>query len=303
MLVERFGEDMAARAVGDKIKIARRRRMRGGFKRGAARIGDRSRRETVDGVGVVGRPLLDLAAQDRPAERRFAADEAVDDRGIRLKAHALAQPIDEHGGDARPLLVLARLLFNDRRKRHQFIGRAQRQVRRALRPDRFERLALILLHLGEETSPRVAARIFVCLRQQSAFLRQIDDIARQQFGLFQFLHNLFRRQAFRNGHAVHDLTAGGDLIDHVAQADVFLEAVFARLQLAELAFENQPQLHERRIGDDAFALELRDDLEQVAAGRNIDDLVGRERARLLQLVRRGDDAEDAGDQRDKHKTQ
>ncbi len=60
MLVERFGEDMTARAVGDKIEIARRRRMRGGFKRGAAGIGDRSRRKAVDGVGVVRRPLLDL---------------------------------------------------------------------------------------------------------------------------------------------------------------------------------------------------------------------------------------------------
>ena len=166
-----------------------------------------------------------------------------------------------------------------------------------------ERLALILLHLREETRPRVAAREFIGLRQQSAFLRQVDDIARQQFGLFQLLHNLFRSQTFRNGHAVHDLAAGGDLIDHVAQADVFLEAIFAGLQLAELAFENDPELHERRIGDDAFALELGDDLKQVAARRNIDDLVGRERPGFFQLVHGGDDAEDAGDKRDEHETQ
>ena len=102
---------------------------------------------------------------------------------------------------------------------------------------------------------------------------------------------------------MHDLAAGGDLVDHVAQADVFLEGVFARLQLAELAFENEPELHERRIGDDAFALELGDDLKQVAARRNIDDLVGRERSGFFQLVHGGDDAEDAGDQRDEHETQ
>ena len=102
---------------------------------------------------------------------------------------------------------------------------------------------------------------------------------------------------------MHDLAAGGDLIDHVAQADVFLEAIFAGLQLAELAFENDPELHERRIGDDAFALELGDDLKQVAARRNIDDLVGRERPRFFQLVHGGDDAEDAGDKRDEHETQ
>ena len=80
MLVEGFGEDVAARAVSDKIKIARRRRMRRRFKSGPAGVGDRSRRQTVDGVCIVRRPFFDLGAQDRPTKRRLAADQPVDDR-------------------------------------------------------------------------------------------------------------------------------------------------------------------------------------------------------------------------------
>jgi len=53
MLLVGLGEDMAASAVGDEVKM----RVRAGLVRPlerTARIGDRARRQTVDLIGVIG---------------------------------------------------------------------------------------------------------------------------------------------------------------------------------------------------------------------------------------------------------
>src|SRR5215471_12066265 len=132
MLVVVFREDVPANAVGDEIEILGARRIGGRLERGAARIADRPRRQAVDDVGVVRRRLALLALGDRVAEGAFAAGEAVDDGGIGLQLHLRLEPVDEHGGDARALLVAAGLLLDDRGEDDQFLRRLERQARRAV---------------------------------------------------------------------------------------------------------------------------------------------------------------------------
>src|SRR5580704_5089776 len=107
MLLVGFCERMAAAAVGCEIEFTRARRIGGGFECGAARIGNRTGRQTVDEIGVVGRGLLDLTLHDWPTQRTLSSDQSVDDSGVRLQPHPLFQPVDEYGGDARALFRLA----------------------------------------------------------------------------------------------------------------------------------------------------------------------------------------------------
>src|SRR5262249_1875965 len=107
MLVEALGKAVPAGAVGDEEKLLGARRVGGGFERRAAWVGDRSRRQAVDHIRVVPGLEVDIRARDRTAEAAFAADDAVDDRRVRLQLHALLETIDEHGRDPGALLGLA----------------------------------------------------------------------------------------------------------------------------------------------------------------------------------------------------
>src|SRR5690606_30990057 len=60
MLFVGFREGVAAVAVGDEIELLGARRIGGRLQRRTSRIGDRTRRQPLDDVGVVGRRLLDL---------------------------------------------------------------------------------------------------------------------------------------------------------------------------------------------------------------------------------------------------
>ena len=134
---------MAARAVGDEVEFLRARGIGHSFERGASGIGDRARRQAVDRVSVVGRPLLELGRENAATQSAAPADEAVDDRRIGLKAHPLVEAIDEDRGDARALVRLAGFLFDDRGQRDHFVWGTQRQVGIALRPDAIEQLRAI----------------------------------------------------------------------------------------------------------------------------------------------------------------
>src|SRR5262245_20632479 len=119
---------MSAGPVSHEIELARTRRIGGRFQRRAARIGDGSRRQAVDHVGVVRRRLLDLAALDRTSESSLAADQSVDDGRIGLQLHLLLQPVGEYGGDARALVWTTRFLLDDRRQRYELFNRANWHV-------------------------------------------------------------------------------------------------------------------------------------------------------------------------------
>jgi hypothetical protein len=95
---------MAAGPIRREVKLLRARGSGGSFDRGAARIGYRTRRQTIDDIGVVGRWLGNVASGEWPTKRSFAEYEAVDDGGVRLQLHLLLSSIDEHCRDARALL-------------------------------------------------------------------------------------------------------------------------------------------------------------------------------------------------------
>src|SRR3954471_19366861 len=115
VLLQVLGERMPAAAIGNKEQFLGTRRAGGRFERSAARVGDRPRRQPLDHVSVIRRRLLDFRAHDRAPERTLAADQSIDDRRIGLQLDALAQPVGEHGGDARTLVRPSCFLLDDRR--------------------------------------------------------------------------------------------------------------------------------------------------------------------------------------------
>src|SRR5579885_1103050 len=116
MLLVGFGEGVTAGPVSNKVQLPRARRIGGSLERGAARIGNRARRQTADDICIVRRRLFDLGLGEWTTERTLAANQAVDDGRVRLQLHVLLQPIDEDCSDARTLVGLAGLLFDDRGK-------------------------------------------------------------------------------------------------------------------------------------------------------------------------------------------
>ena len=173
MLLVGFGEDVAAGAVGNEIEVAGAGRIGGGFKRRATGICNRSGRQSVDLVGVVGGRLIDLALHDRPPERALAADQAVDDGRVRLQPHPLLEPIDEYGGDARALVRLAGFLLDQRGQDHELFGGFDRQVGGAPGPRFPYQTLLRLLHVLDQLLARHAAREIVGVGQQAAFARAL----------------------------------------------------------------------------------------------------------------------------------
>ena len=82
MLIERFGEDMPAGSVGDKVEILAVSRVRDRFERRPAGVANRSGRQPVDDVGVIGRRLVQVGLGDAAAERALAQRQAVDNRRV-----------------------------------------------------------------------------------------------------------------------------------------------------------------------------------------------------------------------------
>src|SRR5688572_2077295 len=60
MLLIRFGEDVPARSIGNEEELPGARRIGSGLKRKSAWIGDRSRRQRVDDIGVVRRRPFEI---------------------------------------------------------------------------------------------------------------------------------------------------------------------------------------------------------------------------------------------------
>src|SRR5262245_3531082 len=93
VILEGFGEGVAAAAVGHKVELAGFARPQHGLDRLPPRVADRRRRQPVDLIGVVRRLLADLGFLDRASPHHLAAEQAVEDGGIGLQAHVLAQAV------------------------------------------------------------------------------------------------------------------------------------------------------------------------------------------------------------------
>ena len=87
--------------------------------------------------------------------------------------------------------------------------------------------------------------------------------------------------------------------DHVAQAGMGSELIFARFQvLARLEHQHAADEHPGLV-DDAFALQNIGNIADAGAVRNIDDLVGRQRARHLEALSAEEERGDANN-REQH---
>src|SRR5688572_18906004 len=87
------------------------------------RIGNRTRRETINCICIIWRGLFDIRLQDCAVRRAaFSSKETIEDRRIRLQAHALVQPVDEYGGNTRALISLAGLFLDNRSERDKLFN-------------------------------------------------------------------------------------------------------------------------------------------------------------------------------------
>src|ERR671918_412728 len=126
------------------------------------RRGDGRRRQALPVAGVVGRIQRQVVLGQRAAG--LTLGEAAG--GVDLQRHLLLQPVVDHPGDARPVLVGPRLLLDQRRQGQKLVGRQaqlfgprldvqlrQRAVELRHHPLDDHRLGVPLLHLvalGEE---------------------------------------------------------------------------------------------------------------------------------------------------------
>ena len=165
------------------------------------------------------------------------------------------------------------------------LGRLHRNVRIAAFPDFAEHPLLRLLHALDHLLAGGAARKLVGLRQQRSFARNFANAAGEDLILRQPRHDLLGGQPFRNGHRVLHHLAFDDGGDHVAQAGVLLERVFAGLEIGarlqrDHAADEPPAVD---VGD-AFAAQNVGDVGDAGALRNVDDLVVPQRTGRLDLL-------------------
>ena len=114
-------------------------------------------------VGVVRR----FEAQVLPRQRPIVLSQplhAIDDRGVTLQAHALAQAIDEYAGDARPLTGQASLLLDDGCHYQRLIHGCKWQVGLAGIPRILQRRAQWSNHAQSDSRSPRRVELRVCYR-------------------------------------------------------------------------------------------------------------------------------------------
>lgn len=283
VVLQRLGEDVPARAVRDEVEVLRTRRGRHSFQRRAPGIGDRARRQAVDLVGVVGRPRIDVGAADRPPEGAVAADDAVDDRRVRLQPHVLPQAVDEHGGDARPLVRPSCLLLHDGGERHQFLDGVEGKARPPALPHGLHGPLVGVRHLLQDRLAGGPAGEAVGFRQQRPLRRDLVDLPGQHDVCLQAVDDLLGGQPFRDGDRVHDRLAGDEEVHHLPHARPGRERVFAGLEPAALPIGRDPAHEHVAVGDHAFPLQGVGDRLKAGFGRDQDGPLLGERSRRIEL--------------------
>ena len=208
----------------------------------------------------------------------------------------LLQPVEEHRGDARPLVGATGLLLDDRGQGHHFGGRGQRHVGAAAPPDLVQQRLLVARHFLQQLVAGVAALELVGFRQQRALARDFADIAGQRRVVAQFFDDLPAGEALGNGQRVQDGAALHDLVDDVLQRGALLEQIFARLELAAQALDEQGDREGQPAVDHALVDQDLGNVVGVRPRRDHHRLVGGERPRQPGAAAGHDDAE-TGDHR------
>ena len=152
---------------------------------------------------------------------------------------------------------------------------------------------LRLLHALDHLVARRAAREPVALRQHRSLVRDLADVAGEDVGLQKVLHHLLGGQPFgKRDLVLHHLVAD-ERVEHVMQARMPGELVFAEAKLLVVLGEQRAGDEGQGVLDDALLDQEIGDVADAVARRNVDDLVGVERPGRVEpmLAHREADAE------------
>ena len=103
---------------------------------------------------------------------------------------------------------------------------------------------------------------------------------------------------------MQDLLSADQRIHHVAQARALLEEIFASLHLRAFALDQQRDVQRERTVNHALAFKFADNLGEVGAWNDIEDLVRSQRTRLAHALlapNQADHGDDGGDQQKREK--
>ena len=151
-------------------------------------------------------------------------------------------------------------------------------------PDLLQHAAVRLLHALDRLLARRAAREVVGVRQQRPLFGDFADIAGEEIDLGEPRDDLLGGEPLGDREGVlHDL-AFDDRLDRLAQSQILAEPVLAEFEvLARLQHQHAADEHPRRF-DHVLPGEQVGDIAQAEPARNVDDLLGFERAGRLELL-------------------
>ncbi len=136
-----------------------------------------------------------------------------------------------------------------------------------------------LLHALDDLLARRAAGELVGLRQQRALARDLLDRAGERVAVLQPRHDLLGGQSLRDGDRMLHHLAFDQRADHVGDARMRREFVFAVLEIAARLERNHAADEHVRLVDHALAHQQIGDVLGAEPARNVDDLVLRQRSR------------------------
>lgn len=230
VFLQRAGKCVTTTAIGDEIQGVAVGRVDDRFNRRHTGSCNRSRRQAVDAIGIVGVIGRKVGARQSTLQAALAVGQAIGNRRVRLQAHALFQAVQEHRRDPWPFFRQGRFLFNDRRKGQQLIRRLERKVLRPFLPRPVQRRIHIGLHAGNKLGPRLTALEVIRLGQQAPLADILGNRPLQHGIGGNTRQDLCRCQPFRNGQTVNDRLSRHQQVYDVAGRRAGFDQIFTGLE-------------------------------------------------------------------------
>ena len=151
-------------------------------------------------------------------------------------------------------------------------------------PDLINLLVLIVLHFTQEIVARHISGETIGLGKQDAFFGKIIDLAGQQFFILEALHDLLGGQAFGNCHRMQDLFTRDKIVDHILDTGVGFKSIFAKADIGPFALPPESQFEQSRTVNHTFFFKLIDNLQNICARGDINNLFTWQRTGLRDLT-------------------
>ena len=270
VLGERAAEGVRAVVAAHEVEVLAGRRTQHGANRLDPRRADRSGRQARPLVGVVRRVDREVLLADVAVEAAGLA-QRIDDGGVGLQQHALAQAVQEHPGDARPFAAARRFHLHQRGQRDDLPQR---------HPARRDRLALGCDHLAEALhhahDQRLLGRVDVgrdlvgvgeqvtleVVRRRvevgdcGGIAGQVEEGGGPQAGAVDDFRHLAQRASFGKGHALVGGLAAHQHLDDVGERQRAVHRIVARAQAGPRALQVDEGPEHPRIAHQAETLQL-----------------------------------------------